>query len=208
MNVLVVAAYPAVRAGLRAMLAGAGGISVVGEVPDLADIGAVEDAVDLAVIDLDESLLAQGSVAALLPDLPAVFLAADEEDYVGLRNGAAQSPRAFLLREAAAEEIVAAVQAVAHGLVVLAPAVARALTTARNEPVHATPVADIEPLTEREQEVLRLLALGLPNKGIALRLRISEHTVKFHVGSILAKLGAAGRTEAVMLAARIGLLPL
>jgi DNA-binding NarL/FixJ family response regulator len=63
-------------------------------------------------------------------------------------------------------------------------------------------------LTERELDVLRLLALGLPNKGIALELGISEHTVKFHVGSILSRLNAASRTEAVMLAARRGLLPL
>ena len=63
-------------------------------------------------------------------------------------------------------------------------------------------------LTEREQEVLRLVALGLPNKGIALDLGISEHTVKFHVGSILGKLDAGSRTEAVMTAARRGLLAL
>jgi DNA-binding NarL/FixJ family response regulator len=63
-------------------------------------------------------------------------------------------------------------------------------------------------LTERELEVLPLLALGLPNKAVAQRLGISEHTVKFHVGAILSKLGAASRTEAVMIAARRGLLPL
>ena len=65
-----------------------------------------------------------------------------------------------------------------------------------------------EPLTEREQEVLGLVALGLPNKTIAARLHISEHTVKFHVGSILAKLDAGSRTEAVTRAARRGLLTL
>ncbi|MCC6386326.1 MAG: response regulator transcription factor [Dehalococcoidia bacterium] len=63
-------------------------------------------------------------------------------------------------------------------------------------------------LTAREREVLTLMAAGLPNKTIALRLGISEHTAKFHVGTVLAKLGAASRTEAVMTAARRGLLPL
>lgn len=63
-------------------------------------------------------------------------------------------------------------------------------------------------LTPREREVLALMAAGLPNKTIALRLGISEHTAKFHVGTVLAKLGAASRTEAVMTAARRGLLPL
>ena len=65
-----------------------------------------------------------------------------------------------------------------------------------------------EPLTEREREVLDLMALGLPNKTIAARLGISEHTVKFHVGSVMAKLGAASRTEAVTHAIRQGLLAL
>jgi DNA-binding NarL/FixJ family response regulator len=68
--------------------------------------------------------------------------------------------------------------------------------------------APLSPLTAREQDVLGLVALGLPNKTIARRLNISEHTVKFHVGAILGKLGAASRTEAVTLAVRSGLLPL
>ncbi|MGK2965089.1 MAG: response regulator transcription factor, partial [Tepidiformaceae bacterium] len=68
--------------------------------------------------------------------------------------------------------------------------------------------APAEPLTSRELDVLRQLALGLPNKTIAFNLGISDHTVKFHVSAVLAKLGAASRTEAVMLAARRGLLPL
>jgi DNA-binding NarL/FixJ family response regulator len=96
------------------------------------------------------------------------------------------------------------VRAVARGLVVADPAVG--LRGARPR----APIDDggIGQLTERELDVLRLLAAGLPNKGIALQLGISEHTVKFHVGSILSRLNAASRTEAVMLAARRGLLPL
>jgi two-component system nitrate/nitrite response regulator NarL len=64
----------------------------------------------------------------------------------------------------------------------------------------------IEPLTPRELEVLRLVAEGLPNKTIAARLDISEHTVKFHVNTILGKLGVASRTEAVVRATRLGLI--
>ena len=96
-------------------------------------------------------------------------------------------------------------RAVAAGMLVVDPQLAAAAlplglpTTAR---------ATTAPLTEREQEVLSLVAVGLPNKGIALELGISEHTVKFHVGSILGKLDAASRTEAVMAAARRGLLTL
>jgi DNA-binding CsgD family transcriptional regulator len=68
--------------------------------------------------------------------------------------------------------------------------------------------ASTESLTPRESEVLTLLSEGLPNKQIALRLQISEHTVKFHIASIFAKLGAASRTEAVSIGARQGLITL
>lgn len=110
--------------------------------------------------------------------------------------------------------MAAAVVAVAQGLVVMDPAVARSLMVAPGgvgapgAVGAAARAAATSPLTEREQDVLQLVASGLPNKGIALRLGISEHTVKFHVGSILGKLGAASRTEAVTLAVRTGLLPL
>ena len=73
----------------------------------------------------------------------------------------------------------------------------------------AAPGSDSAPLlTPREHDVLRLLAEGLPNKGVASRLEVSEHTVKFHVNSIMGKLNAQSRTEAVILATRLGLLPI
>ena len=112
-------------------------------------------------------------------------------------------PRAYLTREAGAEELAAAVRAVSQGLAVFSPAL-----LAGRSPSEATQAPSPDVLTEREREVLPLLADGLPNKAIALRLGISEHTVKFHVGAILSKLGASSRTEAVVLAARRGLLPL
>jgi DNA-binding NarL/FixJ family response regulator len=110
----------------------------------------------------------------------------------------------YLPRDAAPSAIVHAIHSVAAGLVVLAPETVPALVAAPR-PADEPPA---EALTSRELEVLALLAQGLPNKTIAHRLTISEHTVKFHVGAILAKLGAASRTEAVMLAARQGLLML
>jgi DNA-binding NarL/FixJ family response regulator len=113
----------------------------------------------------------------------------------------------LLLRDVSAVELAAAVHAVASGLTVLDPEVASVFGRGRRpSAANAEPLS--EPLTERELEVLRELALGLPNKAIALRLGISEHTVKYHVGEILGKLDAASRTEAVMLGARRGLLPL
>lgn len=208
-RVLVVAAAPAVRAGLRALLEGGSDISVVGEVTPTRLLGGATPPADVLVIDLAgdaETLL--DALDDVLATLPVVLLTADPGDALP-RLRAEASPRAWLLDEAGAEELAAAVVAVARGLVVLDPAVARAALSRAAAPLRAVAGDEhLEALTEREGEVLRLLALGLPNKGIALRLGISEHTVKFHVGAILAKLGAAGRTEAVMLAARRGLLPL
>ena len=111
----------------------------------------------------------------------------------------------YLARDAAPSTIVQAVRAVVTGLVVLDPLAVPTLAAAPSRPL-SDPPADL--LTARELEVLALLAQGLPNKTIAHRLAISDHTVKFHVGAILTKLGAASRTEAVTLAARQGLLML
>ena len=104
--------------------------------------------------------------------------------------------------DATPRQISAALHAVAAGLAVTTARTKDALPADQEEP------ASEDPLTDREMQVLQLIAGGLPNKGIARRLGISEHTVKFHVGSILGKLGAASRTEAVTLAAHRGLLTL
>jgi DNA-binding NarL/FixJ family response regulator len=191
------------------MLDGVDGLAVIGDTtPSMLALGTSLVTADVYVVDLDEGEAVQQSIEELLPGAPAVLLAARPDEYTGM--AAADAPRAWLLKQAPAEEIAAAVQAVARGLLVLDPAVARAaLAGAPTDRLRAAPAEELaEPLTERELEVLHLLALGLPNKAIALRLGISEHTVKFHVGAILAKTGAAGRTEAVMLAARRGILPL
>ena len=104
-------------------------------------------------------------------------------------------------------ELAAAVSAVGNGLSVMDPQVRARLGGSRTP--HGAGLEPLEErLTERELDVLAQLALGLPNKAIAFRLGISEHTVKYHVGEILGKLGAASRTEAVMQAARRGLLAL
>ena len=201
-RVLVVASYPAVRAGLRAMLDGYEGIELVGDAPLMA-LQASQPEADVVVVEVDRD--SEGVVDSLddAPELPVVMLAGEAEVYheFSFADGRAA---AYLLRTADADDIAAAVRAVARGLVVADPTIG--LRGSRPRP----PAVDsgISQLTERELDVLRLLAAGLPNKGIALELGISEHTVKFHVGSILSRLNAASRTEAVMLAARRGLLPL
>ena len=113
--------------------------------------------------------------------------------------------RAVLPLDVGPDQILAALQAAAAGLVVLHPVEVSQAFPAATSPV-SQPVADLtEPLTRREREVLQMLASGLANKEIAARLNISEHTVKFHVASLLGKLGASGRTEAVALGIRRGL---
>jgi len=106
---------------------------------------------------------------------------------------------AILPRDAPPEQIVAALYAAAAGLIAI-PLEARAVV------IPAATEAEVENLTPRETETLEMLAEGLSNKQIAARLHISEHTAKFHVNSILGKLGAGTRTEAVMRGLRSGLL--
>jgi DNA-binding NarL/FixJ family response regulator len=111
------------------------------------------------------------------------------------------------------QEISAALKAVSEGLMVgtrshLSALFYQGSVTPRLTGLFAEDDAPIETLTPRESEVLQLLARGLPNKQIAYQLKISEHTVKFHISSVYSKLGAANRTEAVRAGARHGLIVL
>lgn len=190
-RVAVRAAYPSVRAGLRAMLAAEPGFLLVDEGDDEADV---------TVADLDGATSPRNwprGPAVLLADSPADFAATVPADGI---------PMAYILKEATGAELAAAVRAVAAGLVVFEPAIA-ALWQSPQAGDAAVP-AGSPTLSPRELEVLRLVAAGQPNKSIALLLGISEHTVKFHVGTVLGKLNAASRAEAVALAVRAGLLPL
>lgn len=203
LRVVVVADYPAGRAGLRALLEQASDIEVVGQVapgtePDVLE-GVAAAVVDVATYgrdtatELDESFPGAAMVLLTHGDAPPAALT------LPVRFG-----RAIVGADVSADELASAVAAAAHGFIVLDPAFAGAF---RDSPAPASD-EEYEALTPRELEVLEGMALGLPNKGIALRLHISEHTVKFHVGTILAKLAAASRTEAVMTAARRGMLRL
>ena len=118
-----------------------------------------------------------------------------------IRSGA----RGVLPNDATAHEIVAALEAAAVGLVTLPADAAADLVTSARVPARQT-VASTQPLTPREIEVLGMLAEGLANKNVAARLGISEHTVKTHVASILTKLDAYSRAEAVAIGARQGLI--
>lgn len=206
-RVLISAPYPSVRAGLRVILDAAPNLTVIGEFANVAETAEVDlGAADVLVAEVhDEEALQQ--LASTAGATAIVFLASQPEIFRAVADRT-PLPGGQLLQGATGDEIVAAVTAVAAGLVVTDPAVAaRAHEVSAGELSEAINKAET-PLTAREQEVLALVAAGLPNKAIALRLGISDHTVKFHVGAILGKLGAASRTEAVTVAVRGGMLPL
>lgn len=199
-RVAIASAYPSVRAGLRAMLAPLDAVEVVADLID-GDLDP-PDHPDLLIIDVDsDDPNAPAMLAASYPDAALVLLVEDavagRQVAIGISHGTA-----ILTREAGPDDLVAAVLGALRGLVVLDPTVA---------PLSVASLVQPDPddtLTDRERQVLALVALGLPNKAIAVELGISEHTVKFHVAAILGKLDAASRTEAVTTAARRGMLVL
>jgi DNA-binding NarL/FixJ family response regulator len=139
------------------------------------------------------------------PELGAPVLALVPDEPAG-EGALSAGARGLLFRDVAPAPLLAALRAVARGLTVFDPALASVRTTPRAAASAST--SGPESLTPREREVLALLAEGLSNKAIADRLDISEHTAKFHVNAVLAKLGVQRRTEAVVRAARMGLVTL
>jgi DNA-binding NarL/FixJ family response regulator len=207
-RVFIVAASPLARAGLENLLV-ARGVEVAGSVANVdALVSQLSDlAADAILIDSSgesfKSLIDSVVASGLASDVSVVLLA--EATLPGVLSEALRAGiSAVLPSDISADQLVAALQAAASGLVVLHP-------TQFHSTVPAASVASralgelAEPLTPRESEVLQMLASGLGNKEIAAKLGISEHTVKFHVASILGKLGAASRTEAVSLGIRRGL---
>lgn len=154
-------------------------------------------AVSSDVIVTDSPAVLTGSTARSREAPVAVVLLSDDLEAVAPMR-AHRGGIALLATCSTAEQIVAAIEAAAAGLVVLHADHAGGVTG---------PSGD-DPLTPREREVLQMLAAGLGNKEIAARLGISDHTAKFHVSQILAKLGAASRAEAVSIGMRRGLVPL
>jgi DNA-binding NarL/FixJ family response regulator len=212
---LIVAASPVVRAGLEALLTRSASVTIVGATSGDAltdDIEAHEPQVVLLAVEprdttpppvvsrvaLSPDAISRTPAFVLLADAPSASWAAD-----AIRGGA----RSVLPRDATPDEIIAALEAAAVGLVTLPAELAADFVSgsrARSAPRSAG--SPTQPLTPREVEVLGMLAEGLANKNIAARLGISEHTVKTHVASILTKLDAFSRAEAVAIGARQGLI--
>jgi DNA-binding NarL/FixJ family response regulator len=197
---LVVAPYAPVRAGLAALLRESEAICVQGELPGNPETlarmlpGLTPDAV-LYEGDGLESLLA---TLSRMPEPPALVVLGEtpHRDLPLLQAAEALPGWGYLSRDSDAATLALALQSAAAGLMV-------------QEAQASAPQAPTDDvLTPRELEVIALMAQGLPNKLIAHKLGVTLHTAKFHVAQILAKLGAASRTEAVTLGARRGLVAL
>jgi two-component system, NarL family, response regulator YdfI len=207
-RVFLIAASPLARATLQNRLK-AQSVKIVGTAAtidalgsDLSDTQADVLLVDSAGESPETTIesLADSDLAAEIPTVVLTESVAPASSAQAVQAGI----RALLPNEISIDQLAAALQAAAAGLVVLHPTEIPAAFPAVSPA--SQPLAELtEPLTRREREVLQMLAAGLANKEIAARLNISDHTAKFHVAAILGKLGAATRTEAVALGIRRGL---
>jgi DNA-binding NarL/FixJ family response regulator len=172
---------------------------------DAADIALVDEAADILVI-----VAAPGRALEAAADAPKPILLVDRVDIDRALDALRAGARAVLPLDAEAMTLAHAVRAVVAGLVVLHPAALHAHDRAGPAflPESDELTEPLEPLTDRELQVLHLLADGLSNKAIARRLAISEHTVKFHLAAVFAKLDAKSRAEALAQGIRFGLVHL
>jgi DNA-binding NarL/FixJ family response regulator len=212
-RVLLVDDQPLLRTGFRMVLGGEFGLDVVGEAGDGAE--AVDLArrllpdvvlMDIRMPRMDGVAATRAIVAARLPVRVLILTTFDLDEYVvgALRAGAS----GFLAKDVPAEDLITAIRTVAAGEAVVAPRILRRLLDRFAESLpdpDAPPPRDLKALTEREREVLVQVARGLSNAEIARELRVSETTVKTHVGHVLTKLRLRDRVQAVVLAYESGL---
>jgi DNA-binding NarL/FixJ family response regulator len=180
----------------------ASGVRVSAQVAHVAH-AAQADHADVVLLD-DEHALRDFIESRGDDDLVPIVVRSSEPDVAGELRESGAPGWAVVGRDSTADELAAAVVAAARGFAVRKVPPSR--SAARPATRGSTP--ELDRLTDREREVLALVSEGLPNKAIAARLGISEHTVKFHLSSIFSKLGVASRTEAVRRGVRAGLIEL
>jgi NarL family two-component system response regulator YdfI len=195
-RVFIVATSAVTRSGLEALLRRDGRFEIIGggstlSAIELSSLGRRPEVVLMEAPEIRDFL----SQFPLREGLPIVLLA-DDLNRSDLRTALRRGVKAIVGRHSPPREISAALEATAAGLTILGAEHVDTLLPASSNQLE-TSGASVEPLTTRETQVLGLLAEGAGNKEIAERLKLSEHTVKFHVSSILSKLGAVTRTEAV-----------
>jgi DNA-binding NarL/FixJ family response regulator len=210
-RVVVVDDQHLVRTGFRMILEAEDDIAVVGEATDgIEAVEVVERAnADVVLMDirmprLDGIEATSRITAAANPPRVLVLTTFDLDEYVhaALRAGAS----GFLLKDTPAEQLVEAIRIIAEGDAVVAPSVTRRLIEAFTKGANITPPDSLNDLTERETEVLHLVAKGRSNAEIARDLILGEATVKTHVGRMLMKLGLRDRVQAVVFAYETGLI--
>lgn len=214
LSVVVVDDEPLIRSGLRAIINAEPDLTVVGEAGDGAEVLPVVRRTGADVVLMDVRMPAVDGIQAtrlLLENLdpaPRVLVVTtfENDDYVydALRAGAS----GFLLKRTPPDDIIAAIRTVAGSESLLFPEAIRALALAHVTEQAQPTGLDAYQLTEREQEVLRLMARGLSNAEIATELILGVQTIKTHVANLLAKLGARDRTQAVIQAYESGFVPL
>jgi DNA-binding NarL/FixJ family response regulator len=221
-GVLLVDDQQIVRQGLATILRYAPGIEVVGEAGDGKEAIALAAALRPDVVLMDLKMPSLGGIPATRrickaqPETHVIILTtydADDLVFEGIKAGA----KGYLLKDASSETLIEAIRGVMQGESLIDPGVARnvleefrrlAAEPAPHLPSKAPEPLQIEPLTPREEEVLRLLTEGLSNREIGARLHLTEGTVKNYVSAIIAKLQANDRTHAVVTALRHGLVDL
>ena len=209
-RVLIVDDHPVVRQGLRSFLSSRDGIEVVGEAGDGEQAVSEARVVRPDVVLMDLVMPGAGGVAAIRQILAAepqarvlvlTSFSSDDQVIPAVQAGAS----GYLLKDVAPADLEAAVRAVHRGEALLdRQVVAGVMAEVAGS---RTSGGDLDQLTPREVEVLRLLGRGLSNRTLAAELFVSEKTVKTHVSSILAKLGVGDRTQAALWAVRQGLVP-
>ena len=210
-RVLIVDDHTIVRKGIRALLAEIAGIEVVGEADNGQEAIAQADTLHPDVILMDlampkmDGIEATRQIKASQPDsriLVMTSFAADDKVFPAIKAGAL----GYLLKESAPEDLVQAIHQIHRGESSLHPTIARKVLQEITHPSDRPPTPN--PLTEREAEVLRLVAQGLSNQDIARKLNISDPTVRTHVSNIMSKLHLATRIQAALYALREGLVSL
>jgi NarL family two-component system response regulator LiaR len=205
-RILIADDHSVVRQGLKMFLALDPELEVIGEAENGAEAVKLAGELQPDVVLMDllmpvmDGITAIENIRATLPDIEVLAVTSVLEDTAVIRAIRAGAI-GYMLKDTQADELCRAIKAAAAGQVQLSPEAASRLLREVRAPESP------EALTDRETDVLRLLARGLANKEIAQQLSIGEKTVKTHVSHILSKLGVASRTQAALYAARVGLVP-